>query len=97
MRIINLPAVDKFQLKHANARKSLEAWKKIIDESEWTKNQDVLKSFPTAKIISNNRARFEINHNVYRLIAEIDYQDQFLVVRFIGTHNDYDKINAKTI
>ena len=97
MRIINLPKIEKFHLKHADARKSLETWKKIVDESVWTKNQDVLLSFPSAKIISTNRARFEIKHNVYRIIAEINYQNKFLEVRFIGTHNEYDKIDAKTI
>jgi mRNA interferase HigB len=97
MQIINLPKLQKFQLKHANARKSLQTWKKIVDESNRAQARDVLQSFPTAKIISKKRARFEIKHNVYRLVAEIDYQDQLLTIRFIGTHNEYDEIDAKTI
>ncbi|MEN9597836.1 MAG: hypothetical protein RL596_147 [Bacteroidota bacterium] len=58
MQIINLIKLERFHRKHANARKSLQTWKKIVDESIWQKDQDILKSFPTAKIISKKRARF---------------------------------------
>ncbi len=97
MRIVNLNKIEKFYLKHANARKSLSTWKKIVTNCSWNRNKDVLISFPTAKILSKSRARFEIKHNVYRLIAEIDFENNFLEVRFIGTHSEYDKIDAKTI
>jgi mRNA interferase HigB len=48
-------------------------------------------------MIKNNWARFEIVHNVFRLIAVIHYEDQMVEIRFIGTHNEYDKINPETI
>ena len=97
MLIVYLEKLNAFAKNHANARKSLATWKATTEESVWKTKQDVLSDFPKAKMIANNRARFEIVHNTYRLIALIDYEDQIVEVRFIGTHNEYDRINPATI
>ena len=97
MIIIKLQLLNQFAIKHASTRKSLATWVKITEMAIWNKKQDVLVSFPNAKIIENNRARFEIVHNKYRLIAEIYYGQNRVDVRFIGTHSEYDKIDPSTI
>lgn len=97
MNVIYLQKLNRFAQTHANARKHLASWKTIAEEASWKKKQDVLKDFPRAKMIANNRARFEIVHNTYRLIAEIDYEDQLVNIRFIGTHSEYDKIDPETV
>ena len=97
MLIVYLEKLNAFAKKHANARKSLATWKAVTEASVWRRKQDVLISFPNAKMIANNRARFEIVHNNYRLIAKINYDAQIVQVRFIGTHAEYDRIDPEII
>lgn len=97
MLIINEKFLDRFAIAHASTRKSLATWKKATSEALWKKKQDILFSFPNAKVLANNRARFEIQHNKYRLIAEVFYEDGLVEVRFIGTHTEYDKIDPLTV
>ncbi len=97
MKIIQPMLLENFAKQHANARRSLAAWRRVAEEADWKKNQDILKDFPNAKMLPNKRARFEILHNTYRLVAELDYEDSLLDIRFIGTHSEYDKIDAATI
>ncbi|RYZ54754.1 MAG: type II toxin-antitoxin system HigB family toxin [Chitinophagaceae bacterium] len=97
MQIFYLNRLNEFGKQHADARKSLATWKDVVQKASWKNKQDVLQDFPNAKMIKNNRARFEIRHNTYRLIAQIIYDEGYLEIRFIGTHNEYDKIDAETI
>lgn len=97
MRVVNILILQKFAKKHADSQTSISTWKTTVDNVSWRKKQDVLNDFPNAKMIKGNRARFEIRHNKYRLIAEILYDNQIVIIRFIGTHNEYDKIDPATI
>lgn len=97
MILIKLKLLERFAVEHAETRKSLATWKQITKTANWKKKQDVLNSFPNAKMIKNNRARFEIVHNKYRLIVEIFYEQGRVEIRFIGTHSDDDKIDPSSI
>lgn len=97
MRIFYLSRLDEFGRNHANARKSLSTWMDVVLKAQWQNKLDVLRDFPKAKMIKNNRARFEIAHNTYRLITHIHYEEKFLEIRFIGTHNEYERIDPATI
>jgi len=97
MLILKLHLLDAFKKKHADSIKSLDAWVTLVRKAQWTKSQDIIQEFPTAKIVTANRARFKIVGNKYRLIIEVEFLDEYVDIRFIGTHAEYDKINAKTI
>jgi len=97
MVIVYIDRLEEFGWKHADARTSLKNWIDAVDLAIWESKQDVLETFPKAKMIANNRARFEILHNKYRLIIQIDYEDSWVEVRFIGTHKEYDRINPEII
>lgn len=97
MIVSNIRLLFLFARGHASARKSLSTWQQIVEESTWKNKMDVLRSFRDAKMIKSNRARFEIQHNKYRLIAEVFYDKGVVEIRFIGTHSEYDKIDPSTI
>ncbi len=97
MLIVYLEKLSAFSRKQADVRKSLATWQDVTDKAIWKNKQDVLFDFPPAKMIKNNRARFEIKHNTYRLIVFINYEGQVVFIRFIGTHTEYDSIDPETI
>ena len=97
MLIVYLEKLNAFARQHAHARKSLATWKSTVERAIWSNKQDVLRDFRNAKMIADNRARFEIVHNTYRLIVKINYEAQIAQVRFIGTHSEYDRIDPVTI
>ncbi len=97
MLIIFQKRLQDFAKKHADATNSISTWKKVVQDANWTKGTDILADFPNAKLIPSKRARFKIVGNKYRLIIEVDYADSIVKIRFIGTHTEYDKIDAATV
>ena len=83
-----------FWQRYRDAEPVLDEWYRTVQRLRWTTPADLLAHYPDARILSNNRAVFRIRGNRYRLIVRIDYDYGIVFIRFIGTHSQYDRINA---
>lgn len=97
MRIIAKKTLREFWDGHANAKQPLMAWHKEVEKAKWNSLNDLKLAYPNASILQNNRVVFNIKGNNYRLIVKINLDYHICWIRFIGTHAEYDKINANTI
>lgn len=97
MRVIARRTLREFYAVHADAQASLEAWFYEVSAAGWLGPQDIKKRYPSADILPGNRVVFNIKGNHYRLIVKIHYNTGIIFIRFVGTHAEYDKIDATTI
>lgn len=97
MRVIAKRILRDFWILHNDCEEQLKAWYNEVEKGGWNSPNDIKKEYPSASILKSNRAVFNIKGNNYRLITKINYDYKILWIRFIGTHEEYDKINAETI
>ena len=79
------------------ARPQYDAWRAIAEKAQWKTPEDVKKSHPKASILNGSRAVFNIKANDFRLIVMVQYANGVLMIRFFGSHEDYDRIDAETV
>jgi mRNA interferase HigB len=89
--------VARFWGKHNDAEQQLKTWYKEASKANWSNPTDIKSKYAKASILKGSRIVFDICGNKYRLIVEINYDRQWAFIRFIGTHNQYDKIDAEKI
>ena len=100
MRIIALSTLKYFweqSPKYADAIQPALAWYRYVLKADWKEPSDVKADFGNASILRDGRVVFNIAGNKYRLIVWINYPYRIVYVRFIGTHSQYDAIDAQTI
>ena len=97
MRVIAKKVLREFWEKYSDSENQLKTWYKEASKAKWTDPNDIKNQYPTASILKAGRVVFNICGNKYRLIVQINYERQWVFIRFIGTHNDYDKIDANKI
>lgn len=97
MRIIAKSTLRDYWIENKDAEQSLLSWYKVASKAKWSNFNQVKQQFGTCKVLGNDRIIFKIKGNKYRLVVKISFENQLIWIRFIGTHSEYDSINAKEI
>ena len=84
-------------LAYRNAKSALVAWNEEARKALWATPADVKAQYANASIVANNRVVFNIKGNDYRLIVAVAYKMQYVLIKFIGTYQQYDAVDAATI
>jgi len=97
MRVIARKTLRDFWKQHAAAEQQLKAWFYEAEAAEWKSFEDIKLRYRSADVLAGNRVVFNIKGNTYRLVVKVHYNRGLVFIRFVGTHAEYDKIDAKTI
>lgn len=97
MRIISRKAIREFWENHSDARQPLQAWYADVKQADWESPADIKATYRNASVIANNRVVFNIKGNKYRVIVAIHYPGGIVFIRFVGTHTEYDQMDAATV
>ena len=97
MRVIAISTLRAFWTKHSDAQTPLMAWYALASRSQWRSPSDIKEAYRNASFTANNRVVFNIKGNDYRLVVLVRYDKVLLFVKFVGTHAQYDKIDASTV
>ena len=97
MRVVARSTLVAFWSKHPEAKVALERWHKVVRAARWTSTDDVQRAAPKSKVLNCERVRFEVAGGNYRLVVAFHFRRQVAFVKFIGTHAEYDRIDALTV
>lgn len=97
MKIVSIPILREFWQAHPDAEQHLKAWLDEARRAAWTQPADIKAQCGSASILKNRRVVFNIKGNDYRLIVAIAYRYQVVYIKFLGTHKEYDAVDAETV
>jgi len=97
VRVIAKSTLKSFWIKHPDCEEQLKCWFKEAEEAQWKSPRDIKREYPSASFLHDNRVVFNIKGNNYRLVVKINFDYGIIWIRFVGTHAQYDKINASKI
>jgi mRNA interferase HigB len=97
MRIIAWSVLSAFAEKHPEAKVPLERWRSLVRAAKWNSMDDVRLAARSAKILNGESARFEVAGGNHRMVVAFNFAKGIAFIKFIGTHAEYDKIDALTV
>lgn len=97
MRVIAVSTLRAFWERHPDAEQPLKAWYQEATHASWDQPADIKAQYRSASVLKNRRVVFNIKGNDYRLIVSVAYRFQAVYVKFVGTHAEYDRVDAQTV
>ena len=97
MRVIALGTLRDFWRRHPSAEVPLRSWYAEASRAKWKSPADVKQAHRSASFVAGDRVVFNVKGNDYRLIVAMRYRSQIIYVRFVGTHAEYDQVDAATV
>ena len=97
MRIISKRPLRECWERHPDSEKPLKAWFQEVKNADWDIPAKLKEKFASASFVGNNRVVFNIKGNKYRIVVSIDFRGRVVYVRFVGTHEEYNAINASEV
>lgn len=97
MRVVAVSTLKAFWSHHPDAEQLLKAWYEEASNASWNQPADIKNQYRSASVLKNRRVVFNIKGNDYRLVVAIAYKLQIVYVKFVGTHKEYDVIDAETV
>ena len=98
MQVVALRTLRQFWDRHPQAETPLRTWFAIVSRADWTSPADAKRQFGTAiDFVGDNRIIFDLGGNKFRLVAHISYRYRRVLVKFVGTHSDYDAIDPESV
>ena len=97
MRVISKAVLIAFWIRPPAAKQALQTWFEDATHAQWKTPQDIKLRYSSASFVAANRVVFNIKGNEYRLVVAVAYRFAALYVKFVGTHAEYDAINAATV
>ena len=97
MKIVGVNKLQRFWRRRPEARAILEVWLARVGQSDWDMPAKVLEEHPRASIVGKDRVVFRIRGNQYRMVVRVFYPSRTVQIRFIGDHEEYDRINAEEV
>ena len=97
MRVYSRRTLREFWERHPDAQQALQAWYINVKHANWKTPSDIKISYQTASFLPNNRVVFNIKGNTCRAVVIVEYLHGSIYIRFVGTHSQYNRIDANTI
>lgn len=97
MRVVALSTLKTFWKRHPEAAAASLAWYRLTLSADWATPADLKADIGSARILRDGRVVFNLVGNTYRLVVWINYPYRVVYIRFVGTHEEYDRIDAQTI